>query len=91
LAERLTLHDMLLRDWGTDLFIRGGSGGSREDPIIITASDPSIVAETRLLTLRGIGRGRGIFCDCFMALMLSRRNLIYVFRPPTGDIKGKVP
>jgi len=44
----------MLRDWGTDLPIRGGSGGSREDPIIITASDPSIVAETRSLTLRGI-------------------------------------
>ena len=59
--EPIALHDMLLRDWGTELPIRGGYGGSREDPIIITTSDADSVAATRLWTLRGLGRGRGIF------------------------------
>lgn len=59
--ERLTLHDLLLRDWGTDLPLQGGWGGSREDPIIITASDADSVAATRVVTLRGIGNGRGVF------------------------------
>jgi hypothetical protein len=60
--ERITVHDLLLRDWGTDLPIRGGSGSSREDPIIIiTTPDADTVAATHLLTLRGIGRGRRIF------------------------------
>jgi hypothetical protein len=59
--ERIALHDLLLRDWGTDLPIRGGYGGSREDPIVITATDADDVATTRLLTLKGLGRGRRIF------------------------------
>jgi hypothetical protein len=59
--ERIPLHDLLLSDWGTDLPIRGGYGGSREDPIVITATDEDSVATTRLLTLKGLGRGRGIF------------------------------
>ena len=37
-GNQMALHDMLFRDWGTDLPIRGGNGQSRQDPIIITAS-----------------------------------------------------
>jgi hypothetical protein len=59
--EPIGLHDLLLRDWGTELPIRGGYGGSREDPIIITTSDAESVALTRVVALRGLGRGRGIF------------------------------
>lgn len=59
--ERITLHDLLLRDWGTELPIRGGYGRSREDPIIVTTPEAESVALTQVLALRGLGRGRGIF------------------------------
>jgi hypothetical protein len=59
--EPITLRDLLLRDWHTELPIRGGHGQSREDPIIVTTPDPEEVALTQVLTLRGLGRGRGIF------------------------------
>jgi hypothetical protein len=59
--ERISLHDLLLRDWGTELPIRGGYGQSREDPIVVTTGDADSTALTQLLTLRGLGRGRGIF------------------------------
>ncbi len=51
--ERIALHDLLLRDWGTKLPIRGGYGQSREDPIIVTTPDLESVALTQVLTLRG--------------------------------------
>jgi hypothetical protein len=57
----MALHDMLFRDWGTDLPIRGGYGQSRQDPIIITATDPETVALTQMLTIQGLGRGRRVF------------------------------
>lgn len=56
-----TLHDLLLGGLGIELPIRGGYGGSREDPIIITAPDEPGVARARLLTLHALGQGRGIF------------------------------
>jgi hypothetical protein len=57
----MALHDMLFRDWGTDLPIRGGYGQSQQDPIIITATDPETVALTQMLTIQGLGRGRRVF------------------------------
>jgi hypothetical protein len=57
----LSLRELLLRDWGTDLPIRGGYGQSRDAPIIVTATDAKDVARTQMLTLRGLGRGRGVF------------------------------
>jgi hypothetical protein len=63
----------LLRDWGTDPPISGGSGGSREDPIIVTATDPKTVALTQLLALSGIGRGRGIFWHAIGRTMLGEQ------------------
>jgi hypothetical protein len=61
MLEKRTLHDLLLGGLGTELPIRGGYGGSREDPIIITAPDANGVALTRFQTLHALGRGRGIF------------------------------
>ncbi len=61
MIEERTLHDLLLGGLGIELPIRGGYGGSREDPIIITAPDADGVARARLLTLHALGRGRGIF------------------------------
>src|SRR5215468_3031956 len=61
MLEARTLHDLLLGGLGIELPIRGGYGGSREDPIVITAPDADGVALTRFLTLHALGRGRGIF------------------------------
>jgi hypothetical protein len=61
MAEERNLHDLLLGGMGIELPIRGGYGGSREDPIVITAPDLDGVALTRFLTLHALGRGRGIF------------------------------
>jgi hypothetical protein len=61
MIEERTLHDLLLGGLGIELPIRGGYGGSRQDPIIITAPDVDGVALARLLTLDALGRGRGIF------------------------------
>jgi hypothetical protein len=61
MIEERTLHDLLLGGLGIELPIRGGYGGCREDPIIITAAEAESVAMARLLTLRALGRGRGIF------------------------------
>lgn len=55
------IRETLLRDWGDDLPISGGWGQSREDPIIVLSSDPTIVAKTQMQVLRGIGRGRGVY------------------------------
>lgn len=61
LEDPITLHDLLLRDWGTELPIRGGYGRSREEPIVVTTPDMESVAWTQVVALRGLGRGRGIF------------------------------
>jgi hypothetical protein len=61
MVEQRTLRDLLLGGLGVELPIGGGYGGSREDPIVITAPDVHDVALTRMLTLRAVGRGRGIF------------------------------
>jgi hypothetical protein len=68
---QITLHDLLLHDWGVDLPICGGSGTSRDDPITITAADPETVARTQILTLRGICRGRGVFWRTIGRIPLS--------------------
>src|SRR5262249_21735343 len=60
MIEERTLHDLLLGGLGIELPIRGGYGGSREDPIVITAPDADGVALARLLTLHALGRGGGI-------------------------------
>lgn len=59
--NEISLRDLLLRDWGADLPIRGGYGQSRQDPIIVTATDPKTVAVTQMSTIRGIARGRGAY------------------------------
>jgi hypothetical protein len=57
----LSLKELLLRDSGTDLPIRGGYGQTRDAPIVVTASDAKDVARTQMLTLRGVCRGRRVF------------------------------
>jgi hypothetical protein len=59
-----SLRDLMLRDWGVDLPIAGGRGQSRDDPIVITATNADVVAFTQMRLLQGIGRGRGIFWRC---------------------------
>ncbi|MFZ0569074.1 MAG: hypothetical protein WCD20_00305 [Rhodomicrobium sp.] len=71
--EPIILHDLLLRDWGTGLPISGGSGQSRENPIIVTATDADTVALSQLLTLRGLGRGRGIFWRSISRALLGEQ------------------
>jgi hypothetical protein len=61
MMEDRTLHDLLLGGLGIELPIRGGYGGSREDPIIVMAPDADGAARTRFQTLHALGRGRGIF------------------------------
>jgi hypothetical protein len=57
---KATLRDMLYRDFGYELKITGGFGQSRNDPIVITDSNPDIASVTEMLVLRGIGKGRGV-------------------------------
>ena len=55
------IKDALKRDFGYEVDIAGGAGRSRTEPMIINASSPDQAAETELLVLRGLGRGRNIF------------------------------
>jgi hypothetical protein len=61
MVEQRTLRDLLMGGTGIELPIGGGYGGSREDPIVITAPDMDGVALVKALTLHAVGRGRGIF------------------------------
>jgi hypothetical protein len=70
-VAEISLHDLLLRDWGTDLPIRGGYGQSREDPIIVESSDPVRVAEVQMLIFRDLGRGRRVFWRCLESMPLG--------------------
>ena len=67
----ISLHDLLLRDWGVDLPISGGLGKSRDEPIVIDASDPALVAKTQLLVLRGLGHGWGVYWRCLKRQLLG--------------------
>ena len=71
--ESITLHDLLLRDWGTELPIRGGYGRSRENPIVVTTPDAESVALAQVSALRGLGRGRGIFWRTISHALLGDR------------------
>jgi hypothetical protein len=55
-----SLKELLKQDFGLDLNIAGGSGQSREDPIIVLSETEVEAAQTELLVLRGIGRGRNL-------------------------------
>ncbi|MCL2429829.1 MAG: hypothetical protein FWD12_11405 [Alphaproteobacteria bacterium] len=71
MIEESNLHDLLLGGLGIELPIRGGYGGSRQDPIVITARDADGVALARLLTLHAVGRGRGIFWRTVAQILLG--------------------
>lgn len=71
--ERIPLHDLLLRDWGTELPISGGYGQSREDPIVVTTPDAEKTALTQVLVLRGLGRGRGVFWRTITRALLGEQ------------------
>src|SRR6185437_234875 len=79
-----SLKQLLLRDWGTDLPICGGFGQSREDPVIVTATDPLNIAQTEMLVLRGLGRGRGVFWR------MLERNLLGPSWPGVEQLKIEV-
>jgi hypothetical protein len=70
-----SLKQLLLRDWGTDLPICGGFGQNRDDPIIVTATDPLNVAQTEMLVLRGLGRGREVFWRMLGRSLLGSTSL----------------
>lgn len=57
----MDLRKLLKVDLGVDLPISGGTGQSREDPIVVVVSDPIDIVRTQMLLLRGLGRGRQIF------------------------------
>jgi hypothetical protein len=54
------IKNLLKQDFGMDLNISGGSGQSREDPIIVLSDTETEAAHTELLVLRGIGKGRNL-------------------------------
>jgi hypothetical protein len=51
----MTLREQIKRDFGLDLPIGSGSASSRDDPLVILASDPHDVALTEVLLLRCFG------------------------------------
>jgi hypothetical protein len=66
------LKAMLLRDFGLDLPIAGGFGGSGSDPIVVTTSDPRAAAATEMQVLRSIGTGRQILWRTLAKTMVER-------------------
>lgn len=55
-----SLKDKLLNDWNLDLPISGGYGTAPTDAIVVEAADPHVAGLAQLVTLRGIGNGRGV-------------------------------
>jgi hypothetical protein len=57
---KVNIRELLKRDFGLDLNISGGSGQSRDDPLVILDTSPLSASLTQMQVLRGIGKGRGI-------------------------------
>jgi hypothetical protein len=82
-----SLRDLMLRDWGYDLPIAGGRGQSRDDPIVITATNPDVAAFTQMRLLQGLGRGRGIYWRCLgRKLVGEERHGIEQFKIETIEL-----
>ena len=56
----LSLKELLKRDFGLNLNIAGGSGQSREDPILVLSDTETEATLTELSVLRGLGMGRNL-------------------------------
>jgi hypothetical protein len=54
-TDETALREQIKRDFGFDLPIGSGSASSRDDPLVILASDPHDVALTEMLLLRCFG------------------------------------
>jgi len=54
-----TLRQQLSKDFGLDLPIGSGFGSSREDPVVILASEPMAVASIEMLLLNCVGKVLG--------------------------------
>jgi hypothetical protein len=54
-TDETALREQIKRDFGFDLPIGSGSASSRDDPLVILASDPHEVALTEMLLLRCFG------------------------------------
>jgi hypothetical protein len=88
-ARGLDLKSMLTRDFGLDLKIAGGFGGSAEEAIIITSSDPFEAAATQMLVLRGIGKGRGVLWRTLARVALeSRGKWLEQIKIETKDVRS---
>jgi hypothetical protein len=73
--EKMSLRNLLKRDFSFDLKISGGFGQSRDDPIVVTAFDPAEAAATEMRVLRGIGKGRGILWRTLARTPLKHEGL----------------
>jgi hypothetical protein len=54
--ENASLREQIMRDFGLDLPIGSGSGSRREDPLVISTSNPHDVVLTEMLLLRCLGK-----------------------------------
>ena len=55
-TDETALREQIKCDFGFDLPIGSGSASSRDDPLVILASDPRDVALTEMLLLRCFGK-----------------------------------
>lgn len=74
------IKEMLHRDFGYELDIAGGSGQSKDDPMIINASTLEQASHTELLFLRGLGRGRKVFWRLLETNLVDEAGKILVQR-----------
>lgn len=86
MSESMSLHDLLLRDWGMNLPITGGWGRSPDDPIVITTDDPGAIVMAQLHTLRGLGRGRGVFWRTMGLRWENEARAIQQFKIETREL-----
>lgn len=57
---KVSIRELLKRDFGLDLHISGGLGQRSDDPIVILDTTPLSASLTQMQVLRGIGKGRGV-------------------------------
>ena len=60
MSEQIKLREQLLADFGIDFPISGGTGNSRESPIVVHYQVPNDYVGVEYAVLRCLGVGRGI-------------------------------